>query len=237
MLKVENISAGYDRSTVLSGLTLEVEKGELVALLGRNGAGKTTTIRSLMGFVKVSQGRITFKDNDITRLPPFKRARMGIGYVPQGRGLFNKLTVNDNLQVARQNATTNKTSFEDALTLFPILKDRLNQTSMTLSGGEQQMLAIARAMMSNPELIMMDEPTMGLAPAVVSKLKGIIKSINERGVSILLTEQKPMLVLDIATELYIIDKGQITLHKKPQELKSDDKFLKQVLGVVTTQTT
>jgi branched-chain amino acid transport system ATP-binding protein len=233
-LKAENIFAGYGGGTVLDGLSLEVGKGGLVALLGRNGAGKTTTIRSLMGFVKVSQGRIVFKGNDITRLPPFKRARMGIAYVPQGRGLFNKLTVNDNLRVTCQDRAR-ESSFEDTLSLFPILKERLNQTSMTLSGGEQQMLAIARAMVSNPDLIMMDEPTMGLAPAVVSKLKGIIKSINERGVSILLTEQKPMLVLDIATEVYVIDKGQITLHRKPEELESDEDLLKRVLGVVTSQ--
>jgi branched-chain amino acid transport system ATP-binding protein len=180
MLLVHDVHVYYGEKHVLQGVSLEVKRGEIVALLGRNGVGKTTTLRTIMGLIKPRAGRIIFKDADITGLPAFKRARLGIGYVPQGRRLFPNLTVLENLKSGLRGKfkwDLLKPVFE----LFPVLKERVNQKAGTLSGGEQQMLAIARALVTEPELLLMDEPTMGLMPALVHELMERIKELNMRG--------------------------------------------------------
>lgn len=230
MLVVEGLHVYYGESHVLQGISLEVRKGEVVAILGRNGAGKTTTLNAIVGLTKPRLGRILFKDSDITRLLPFKIARLGMGYVPQGRRLFTKLTVLENLKVGCRgelNEDASRVIFE----LFPILKERLSQTAGTLSGGEQQMLAVARAIASTPDLLLMDEPTTGLMPILVSRLKEVIKNLNERGMTILLVEQKVPLALGLCNRIYIMERGQTRYSGEAKELEDREDILLRYLGV------
>ena len=177
MLRVEDIHTYYGRSYILQGTSLEVRNGEIVALLGRNGAGKTTTLKTIMGLVKPKAGAIFFQDAEITKLPAYKVARKGIGYVPQGRHLFPKMTVLENLKTGMKNQT-NLQELESVFVLFPVLRERLNQLAGTLSGGEQQALAISRALVKKPGILLLDEPTTGLMPIFVSKLMDIIKKLG-----------------------------------------------------------
>jgi len=230
MLVVEDVHVYYGKSHVLQGVSLKVEKGEIVTLLGRNGAGKTTTLRAIMGLTKPTSGKILFKNVDITRLPTFKIAKLGIGYVPQGRHLFTRLTVLENLKTGFK-GKLDKDTISDIFKLFPVLKERLSQVAGTLSGGEQQMLAIARALATNPDLLLMDEPTTGLMPALVSKFKEVIKRLNDEGMTILLVEQKVPLALDLSDRIYIMEKGRIMYSGKPEELRRNEDLLLRYLGV------
>jgi branched-chain amino acid transport system ATP-binding protein len=230
LLKVEDIHTYYGRSYILQGASLEVRKGEIVALLGRNGAGKTTTLKTIMGLVKPRAGRILFKDGDITRLPAFKVARRGIGYAPQGRQLFPKMTVLENLKTGMRDQSDAK-QLESVFSLFPVLQERLNQLAGTLSGGEQQALAISRALIKRPDIILLDEPTTGLMPIFVFKLKEIFKKLTENCIAILLVEEKIPFALSIADQVYFMVKGKIEYRASKEELQGKKEILIRYLGV------
>lgn len=230
LLKVEDIHTYYGRSYILQGASLEVRKEEIVALLGRNGAGKTTTLKTIMGLVKPRAGRILFKDGDITRLPAFKVARRGIGYVPQGRHLFPKMTVLENLKTGMRNQSDAQ-QLENVFSLFPVLRERLSQLAGTLSGGEQQALAISRALIKRPDIILLDEPTTGLMPIFVFKLKEIFKKLTENGIAILLVEEKIPFALSVADQVYFMVKGKIEYRAGKEELQGKKEILIRYLGV------
>lgn len=230
LLRVEDIHTYYGRSYILQGASLEVKKEEIVALLGRNGAGKTTTLKTIMGLVKPRAGRVFFKDKDITKLPAYKVARKGIGYVPQGRHLFPKMTVLENLKTGMRDQSDTQ-QLGNVFSLFPVLQERLNQLAGTLSGGEQQALAISRALIKRPAIILLDEPTTGLMPIFVSKLKEIIKNLNENGMAILLVEEKIPFALSIADQVYFMVKGKIEYRASREELQGKREILIRYLGV------
>jgi len=230
LLRVEDIHTYYGRSYILQGASLEVKKEEIVALLGRNGAGKTTTLKTIMGLVKPRAGKVFFKDKDITKLPAYKVARKGIGYVPQGRHLFPKMTVLENLKTGMRDQSDTQ-QLENVFSLFPVLQERLNQLAGTLSGGEQQALAISRALIKRPAIILLDEPTTGLMPIFVSKLKEIIKNLNENGMAILLVEEKIPFALSIADQVYFMVKGKIEYRASREELQGKREILIRYLGV------
>lgn len=235
ILKLLDVNTYYGESHVLNGVSLEVNEGSIVALLGRNGMGKTTTIRSIMGFYPPRSGSIKFKGQEITNLPSYKIAQLGIALVPQGRRIFPSLSVKENLLIAARNtAKSNAWSLERIYSLFPILKTRNKMKGTLLSGGEQQMLAISRALMSNPDLILMDEPSEGLAPLVVRDVGDIILELNKNGVSILLVEQNLPLVLRTASYAYILAKGQVENECSIEHLRSNPGFQKECLGVTQT---
>lgn len=229
-LKVEDIHTYYGRSYILQGASLEVKKEEVVALLGRNGAGKTTTLKAIMGLVKPKTGRIFFKDTEITRLPAFKVSRRGIGYVPQGRQLFPKMTVLENLKTGMKDQSATD-QLEEVFDLFPVLRERLNQLAGTLSGGEQQALAISRALVKQPDILLLDEPTTGLMPLFVTKLMEIIKKLNERGMAILLVEEKIPFALSLAHRIYFMVKGKTEYNAEREELQGKKEILIRYLGI------
>jgi len=229
MLSVQDIHTYYRDSYILQGVTLEVNVGQVVALLGRNGVGKTTLARSILGLTPARQGRILFKDNDITRLAAHRIARMGVGFVPQGRHVFRSLTVSEHLQVtARAGGPWN---FEQVIELFPNLRNRLRSLSGTLSGGEQQMLAAGRALVGNPALLVMDEPTEGLAPLMVRELGRTVERLKRSGASILLIEQQLAFALRYADVIYIMSKGRIVHRCTSAELRADAQVKARYLGV------
>jgi branched-chain amino acid transport system ATP-binding protein len=230
LLRVEDIRTYYGRSYILQGASLEVKKEEVVALLGRNGAGKTTILKTIMGLVKPRTGSVIFKDREITKLPAYKIARRGIGYVPQGRQLFPKMTVLENLKTGMHDQSDTK-QLEGVFSLFPVLQERLNQVAGTLSGGEQQALAISRALIKRPDIILLDEPTTGLMPIFVSKLKEIIKKLNQNGMAILLVEEKIPFALSIADQVYFMVKGRIEYRASREELQGKREILIRYLGV------
>jgi len=229
LLSIDDIHVYYGKSYILQGVSLEVNEGEVVALLGRNGVGKTTTLMTIMGLVKPKFGKTFLKEVDITSLPPFKIARLGIGYIPQGRRLFPELSVLENLKAATRNRS-NTMILDDIFDLFPALKSRLNQKALTLSGGEQQMLTISRALATKPDILLLDEPTTGLMPALVSKLGDTIKELNERGIAIFLVEEKIPFTLALAERAYIMDKGRIEYSGKVEELRQEKEILYRHLG-------
>lgn len=229
MLNVQNIHTYYRDSYILQGVSLEVYAGQVVGLLGRNGVGKTTLARSILGLTPAREGRILFRDNDITQLPAHTIARMGVGFVPQGRHVFRSLTVSEHLHVtARGSGPWN---FEQVVELFPNLRSRLRSLSGTLSGGEQQMLAAGRALVGNPTLLVMDEPTEGLAPLMVRELGRTIERLKRAGTSILLIEQQLAFALRYADAIYIMNKGRIVHRCTPAELKADAQIKARYLGV------
>jgi len=230
LLRLEDIHTYYGRSYILQGASLEVKKEEVVALLGRNGAGKTTTLKTIMGLVKPRAGSVFFKNAEITKLPAYKVARKGIGYVPQGRHLFPKMTVLENLKTGMRDQSDTQ-QLEGVFSLFPVLQERLNQLAGTLSGGEQQALAISRALIKRPNIILLDEPTTGLMPIFVSKLKEIIKRLNENGMAILLVEEKIPFALSIADQVYFLVKGRIEYRASREELQGKREILIRYLGV------
>lgn len=231
ILKVDAIHTYYGKSHILHGVSLEVGEGEVVALLGRNGVGKTTTLKSIMGLVPPRSGSIVFNGREITRLPAYKVPRLGIGYIPQGKHIFPELTVLENLKIGLIRGKLEGDSLKGTFNYFPRLEERLDQMGGSLSGGEQQMLAIARALITNPRLVLMDEPTEGLMPLLVRLMKDIIKSIKGNGVSLLLVEQNLGTALEVSDKIYIMEKGMIVYEGKPQELAEDEEVKLRYLGV------
>lgn len=233
MLKVENLEVAYGGIQALRGISFEVPAGKIVTLIGANGAGKSTTLRSAAGLVKVKAGRIAFDGADITSQPTNKRIAAGIATVPEGRRIFAGMSVLENLKIGaylRDDSAGIKQDLEWVYELFPILKERNWQAAGTLSGGEQQMLAVGRALMSRPKMIMMDEPSLGLAPKIVQGIFSIIKKINEQGVTILLVEQNANMALRTADYAYVLETGRITMHGSGAELAANEEIREAYLG-------
>jgi branched-chain amino acid transport system ATP-binding protein len=235
LVRLEGLHTYYGKSHILHGVSLEVAPGEVVGLLGRNGVGKSTTLKTIMGLVLPSQGQILLEGAPITGVAPHKLARMGIGYVPEDRRIFRLLTVMENLRTGldRKGVTEDKRKalLDKAFSYFPRLAERRNQAGGTLSGGEQQMLAIARAMMLEPKIILLDEPTEGLMPRMVSQIRQIIEVLQQEGVAVLLVEQNVPLTLDASQRIYLIEKGVVRHHAPAAELRVDDAVIQQYMGV------
>lgn len=230
MLTVDNIHTYYGKSYILQGVSVEVKKGEIVALLGRNGAGKSTTLKTIMGYVKPKQGKIVFNGKDITKLRPHNIAKLGIGYTPQEKCLFKDMTVLENLKVGLKNRS-DLSPLKDIFELFPILEERKNQISKTLSGGQQQMLTIARALVINPELLLIDEITTGLMPIIIADIGKVLKKLNKQGVTIFIVEEKVPFAFSLAKRVYILEKGQIKFSGATEKLRKNEKILTKYLGV------
>ena len=235
LLEVDSIEVFYGEFQALFGVSLSVDKGELVALLGANGAGKTTTLRTISGILRPRHGRIIWRGKDITDTPAYKRVEMGISHVPEGRGIFPKLTVYENLRVAAYTKRAKERfseSLEMVYSLFPRLRERRNQLAGTLSGGEQQMLAIGRALIQRPELLMMDEPSLGLAPKLAREVIFLAKKLrDEYGITVLLVEQNVRLSLKVADRAYILETGRIVMEGTPEELEKNPKVREAYLGI------
>jgi len=230
MLRVENLQAYYGKSHVLHGVDLHVEAGEIVSLLGRNGVGRSTTARSIMGLVDC-HGTIQFKGRSLVGLTPFEVARQGLGYVPESRDVFPGLTVEQNLRLGMKQRVAGKWGFEDSYRLFPRLRGRHDALGGVLSGGEQQMLALARTMMGDPELAIIDEPTEGLAPLVIEQIANFLQNLRARGVAVLLVEQKLQIALRISQRLYVMGHGRIVFEGTPEELRARDDVRREWLEV------
>jgi branched-chain amino acid transport system ATP-binding protein len=231
MLDVEDLHAYYGKSHILQGVSFRVGEGEIVSLLGRNGAGRSTTIRTIMGQVR-PVGTIRFKGKRIDGLAPHKIARRGLGYVPEDREIFPGLTVRENLLLGMKSASQNgRWSIEDTFALFPLLRERADAAGEVLSGGEQQMLTICRTLMGDPDLIMIDEPTEGLAPMLVDLVRELLERIAERGIAILLIEQKLKIALAISHRLYVMGHGRIVFEGPPQGLRANEQVRKEWLEV------
>ncbi len=230
MLEVRDLHTYYGDSYVLQGVSLRVEKSQVVGILGRNGMGKTTLIRSIIGFTPPRRGQVLFKGRDITRWPSYRSVDLGMGLVPQGRRVFASLTVIENLTVAAR-GTGGSWTIEGALDLFPRLRERAEHRAGKLSGGEQQMLAIARALMTNPDLLLMDEPTEGLAPLLVREMGRVIADLKTRGLSILLVEQNLPLALKVADHVHILSRGRIVHSSAPQALWANEEIKARYLGL------
>ncbi len=235
LLELESIDAFYGEFQALFGVSLRVNEGEIVAILGGNGAGKTTTLLTISGLLKPRRGRILWKGNDITDMPAYKRVELGISHVPEGRGIFPKLTVYENLRVAASIKRAKKV-FEDSLemvyNMFPILKARREQLAGTLSGGEQQMLAIARALIQRPTLLMMDEPSLGLAPKLAREVISMASRLrDELGITVLLVEQNVGLSLKVADRAYVMETGRVVLEGTAKELEEDPRIRAAYLGL------
>lgn len=232
MLRLEKIETHYGKSQALFGIDLEINRGEAVALMGRNGMGKTTTVRSIMGLANVTAGKILFKDVDITNQVSFKTAQMGIGLVPEGRHVFSSLTVKENLvATARVNTSNGFWSMDRVMNLFPSLEYRTNSMGSHLSGGEQQMLAIGRALMTNPDLIILDEATEGLAPLIREKIFDCLSEIKRNGVAILVIDKNLKLMSRICERFYIVQKGQTVFCAEKHDLESRKEEINRFLGV------
>jgi branched-chain amino acid transport system ATP-binding protein len=235
MLSLENVNAYYGDSHILHGVSFAVNEGEVVCLLGRNGAGKTTTVLTIMGYLKPRPGRISYRDRDIAALQPYQVARLGFGFVPQDRGIFPSLTVRENLTVfARgggKGADNGRWTLERIFELFPNLRARERNLGFQLSGGEQQMLSIARALLRNPTLLLLDEPSEGLAPMIVQEIIDVLKSLKREGLAILLVEQNLRAALAIADRHHVMNKGEICFTGSSAELEGNDFVLRNYLSV------
>ncbi len=232
LLEVADIHTAYGMSQVLFGVSLGVEQGEIVALLGRNGVGKTTTIRSIMGLTPPSSGSIHWKGRDITGLPTHEISRLGIGFVPEDRRIFPELTTWENLDIGFRASTSGEGWNEERVyALFPELELLRDRMGGYLSGGEQQMLTIARSLMANPELLLLDEPSEGLAPLVVEKLRQQVAKLKQDGLSIILAEQNLDFVLSLSDHLYILEKGEVRFGGTPEEVRGNDELLRKYLTV------
>jgi branched-chain amino acid transport system ATP-binding protein len=233
ILRVEEIHTYYGAIEALKGISLEVGEREIVTLIGSNGAGKTTTLRSINGLNHPRRGRILFQGDDVTRTPAHEVVKRGISQSPEGRKLFSRMTVIENLEMGafqRTDRAEMKEDMERVFTLFPRLAERKSQKAGTLSGGEQQMLAIGRALMARPKLLLLDEPSMGLAPILVEKIFGIVKEINEQGTPILLVEQNALMALEIADRGYVLETGKVALANDAAVLRRDEQVRKTYLG-------
>ncbi len=231
ILEVQDIHTYYGDAYVLQGLSLKLEQGQILGLLGRNGVGKTTLVNSIVGFNPPRRGQIVFKGDDITQKPSFETARTGMGLVPQGRRVFPTLSVEENLLVALRSPDRHGWGLERVYALFPRLLERRNQRAKTLSGGEQQMLAIGRALMTNPDCLIMDEPSEGLAPIIIQGLWEAIGKLKEQGLSILLVEQNANLALKLVDYVHVMSKGQVVYSSKPEELRANDEIKASYLGI------
>ena len=231
MLEVRDLHAYYGKSHILHGVHLSIGKGEIVSLLGRNGVGRSTTIRSIMGLVDC-EGSVRFKGEEMVGLKAYEIAHKGLGYVPENRDIFPTLTVRQNLLLGQKQAkNTGRWKAEEVYELFPRLKDRANTEAGYLSGGEQQMLTLCRTLMGDPELVMIDEPTEGLAPKIVEQVAGLFEQIRKRGVSILLVEQKLAIALDISERLYVMGHGRIVFEGAPRDVRGNAAMRKEWLEV------
>jgi branched-chain amino acid transport system ATP-binding protein len=231
MLKMKNLNCSYGICQVLHDTSLEVKERELVGLIGRNGVGKTTTLKSIMGLVPSRSGSVHFFDINLSDLPAYNIPRMGIAYMPQGRHLFPKLTVMENLKIPIIKGEMNKKILEEIFVYFPRLKERLRQKAGTLSGGEQQMLAVGRALITNPKLILMDEPMEGLMPLLVKLIAETVKAINQKGTTILLVEQNLKTIKNICQEIYIMEKGTVVYEGTPSALEGAMDIQERYLSV------
>ncbi len=233
LLKVDNIEVYYGMINALKGVSFEVNKGEIVALIGANGAGKTTILHTVSGLLKAKTGTITYNDKDITKIPAHKIVSMGMAHVPEGRRIFSQLSVIDNIKLGAF-TRNDKEEIEQTLKYvyerFPRLEERKNQIAGTLSGGEQQMLAMGRALMSKPDFVLMDEPSMGLSPLLVSEIFDIIKAINDNGTTVLLVEQNAKKALSIADRAYVLETGKIVLSGDAKDLMNDESVKKAYLS-------
>ena len=231
MLKVDNINVYYGQIHTLKDVSLDVKQGEIVALIGANGAGKTTTLRTISGLLRSKTGSISFMYNDISQTPAYKLVSEGVAHVPEGRHVFLQMTVQENLEMgAYTDSSYTKAGIADVYERFPRLKHRKNQIAGTLSGGEQQMLAMGRALMSRPKLLMLDEPSMGLAPILVQQIFDIIKELHKAGTTILLVEQNAEMALEVANRAYVLESGRIKLSGTGEELAQSDEIKKAYLG-------
>lgn len=235
LLELDRIHSFYGKSHILHGVSLTVGPGEVVALLGRNGVGKSTTLKAIIGLVKPSEGRVVFAGRPITGLPPDRAARLGIAYVPEERRIFRLLTVGENLRTGLDRHGVGRAQKEELLDkvyrYFPVLAERRHQPGGTLSGGEQQMLAIARAMMLEPRIVLLDEPTEGLMPRMVSQIRNIVEALRQEGVAILLVEQNVPLTLEVSQRVYLMEKGEIREQRMACDLRVGDPVIHQYLGV------
>jgi branched-chain amino acid transport system ATP-binding protein len=237
LLAVEELHAHYGKSHILHGVSLQIDAGEIVCLLGRNGVGKSTTLKSIMGLVRPSRGRVLFKERAIEGLPPYRVARLGLGYVPEERRIFPTITVRENLLMgikgtrAGNGARENGWTLERVYEFFPRLKERERQRAGTLSGGEQQMLTMGRTLMGNPDLLLVDEPTEGLAPMIVEQVERILQAIHAGGTPVLLVEQSMGTALALAERVYVMSKGRIVFQGSVRELQESDTVRKQYLEV------
>lgn len=234
MLKINDLHTYYGAIHALKGINMEVEKGEVVSLIGSNGAGKTTLLNSIVGVTRASQGSILFNGKDITQAPTYMMPKMKISISPEGREVFPELTVEENLRIGAyivKDKGTIRAGYDRVYELFPRLKERYKQQAGTLSGGEQQMLAVGRALMSNPELLLLDEPSLGLAPNFVVMIFDMIKEINKQGVTILLIEQNANMALSSSDRAYVIENGLVTMSGMAKEIAADPKVKKAYLGI------
>jgi len=235
LVAVDGIHTHYGKSHILHGVSLEVRPGEVVGLLGRNGVGKSTTLKTIMGLVHPTEGEIRLEGQPITRLAAYRLARLGIGYVPEDRRIFRLLTVMENLRTGLDrhgmSEERKKELLDKVFAYFPVLAERRHQAGGTLSGGEQQMLAIARAMMLEPKIILLDEPTEGLMPRMVSQIREIVEALHREGVAILLVEQNVPLTLEASQRVDIMEKGVVRHHAAAADLRQDDAVIHQYLGV------
>ena len=234
LLELEDIHSYYGSIHALKGVSLTVEEGEIVSLIGANGAGKTTTLRSISGLLHPRKGKVMFRGKDVTRLAPNLIHKEGLGLVPEGRGIFPRLTVLENLEMGAflvKDKAEIARGIEQAFTLFPRLRERAEQKGGTLSGGEQQMLATARGLMSTPSILLMDEPSMGLAPVLVDQIFDVIKELNAKGTTILLVEQNALMALSIANRAYVLQTGTIVLSGAASDVAKDENVRKAYLGI------
>lgn len=234
MLKLDNVHAGYGPTTILEDVSLEVKEGEIVTIVGANGAGKTTTLRTIAGLIKPRKGKIVFCGDDITNLRGDQVVDRGITLIPEGRQLFGDMTVRENLLIGafrRAARATQENRLEEVLSIFPRVRERLEQTAASLSGGEQQMVAIARGMMAQPKILMFDEPSLGLAPIVVSQVFDIVRQIAAQGTTVLIVEQNIYTTLKVADRGYVLENGRIVLEGASAALLKDDYIRQAYLGI------
>lgn len=230
MLEIKGLKSAIGKTPVLLGVDLVVHEGETVALLGRNGVGKTSTLRTILGLLRQLDGTVRYRQQDLRKHAPHQLAKLGLGYVPQGRGIFPLLTVKENLFLGLTSSPDAELR-EDLLARFPRLAERFNQRAGTLSGGEQQMLALARCLMMRPSLVMLDEPTEGIMPKLVNQIRGEIANIAKRGISVLLVEQNVRTALKLADRVYLMERGRIGYEATPAELREDPSIIHRYLGV------
>ena len=231
ILEVQDIHTYYGDAYVLQGLSLQLEQGQILGLLGRNGVGKSTLVNSIVGFNPPRRGKIVFKGADITGISSFETVRSGMGLVPQGRRVFPTLSVEENLLVAERNVDRHNWNLQRVYDLFPRLQERRNQRAKTLSGGEQQMLAIGRGLMTNPDCLIMDEPSEGLAPIIIQGLWEAIGKLKQEGLSILLVEQNAHLALKLVDYVHVMSKGQVVYSSRPEELRDNEEIKSSYLGI------